>query len=194
MATRLGRLYDRLAAEGPEGSPPPALRTERLDLRPLRRSDAGLLALYAGEARVARMTSTIPHPYPPGAAASFIEGAATMERGAVWAIDGSRSGLPEVAGTIGLRRPGPEGCEIGYWIAPPFWNDGLATEAVRAVVEADPFGCGAVWGSVFRDNPASARVLGAAGFERTGEGETWSVARGEAVRTWIYRRGERRAP
>ena len=187
MATQLGSLYDRPASRRPGGAMPPALSTGRLDLRPLRRSDAGLLALYAGAARVARMTSTIPHPYPPGAAHSFVEGAATMASGAVWAIDGARSGLPEVVGTVGLRPPGPEGCEVGYWIARPFWNDGLATEAVRAVIEGNPFGPMPVRGVVFQDNPASARVLEALGFERTGEGQTFSVARGEAVATWIYR-------
>ena len=187
MPTRLASLYDRVAP-GRSGSAPPTLATERLELRPLRRSDAGLLALYAGEARVARMTSTIPHPYPPGAALAFIEASATMDRGGVWAIDGARCGLPEVVGTVALRSPGPHGSEIGYWIAPPFWNHGLATEAVRAVVAADPFGGRAFWANVFQDNPASAHVLEAVGFGRTGEGEVHSVARGEAVRTWIYRR------
>ena len=188
MATQLGSLYDRSARRWPGGDAPPALATGRLDLRPLKRSDASLLALYAGEARVARQTSTIPHPYPPGAAAAFVERAATMRMGAVWAIDGTRSGLPEVVGTVEVRRPDDGGCEIGYWIAPPFWNDGLATEAVRAVIAADPFGCDSMRAAVFQDNPASARVLEAAGFERAGEGEVYSVARGEVVATWTYRR------
>ena len=188
MANHLASLYDRAARRGPEGVAPPALATARLDLRPLRRSDASLLRLYAGEARVARMTSSVPHPYPPGAAEAFIERAATMATGAAWAIDGARVGLPEVVGSVEIRRPDAEGCEIGYWIAPPFWNDGLAREAVGAAVEADPFGCASMRGSVFQDNPASAHVLAALGFERSGEGETYSVARGEAVATWIYRR------
>ncbi len=188
MATQLGSLYDRAARRWTDGELPPPLSTERLDLRPLRRSDASLLALHAGEARVARMTTTIPHPYPPGAAEAFVERAATMRTGAVWAIDGTRAGLPEMVGTVEVRRPDARGCEIGYWIAPPFWNDGLATEAVRAVIAADPFGCEAVRAVVFQDNPASARVLEAAGFERGGEGEVHSVARGEAVATWLYTR------
>lgn len=185
MATHLGSLYDRLG-DGPDGAPPPVLETERLVLRPLRRSDAGPVQLHCSEARVARMTATIPHPYPPGAALAFIEGVATMEQGAVWAIDGSRAGLPEIVGTIGLRRPGPEGAELGYWIAPPVWRRGIAGEAVRAVVEDAPFE-GPLTASVFRDNPASARVLERAGFRRTGEGEGFSVARGEKVSDWLYR-------
>ena len=184
MATHLASLYDRLGG-GPSGSPPPVLASDRLELRPLRRADAGPIALYAGEARVARMTATLPHPYPPGAALAFVEGSATMGQGAVWAIDGSRAGLPELVGTIGLRRPGTEGADIGCWIAPPFWNRGLAREAVRAVLAAGLFDA-PTRGVVFRDDPASARVLEAAGFRRMGEARVFSVARGEAVAAWVY--------
>ena len=191
MASHLASLYDRLG-DRPGGQSPPSLETERLDLRPVRRSDAGPIALYAGQARVARMTSTLPHPYPPGAAMAFVEGAATLAQGAAWVIDGSRSGLPEVVGVIGLRRPGRDGADIGYWIAPPFWNRGLAREAVRAVVAADPFGA-PIRATVFRDNPASARVLEAAGFVRVGETSVFSVARAETVPSWVFRRDQDRA-
>ena len=44
----------------------PVIETERFDLRPLRRSDMGLIEYYAGDERVARMTTSIPHPLPPG--------------------------------------------------------------------------------------------------------------------------------
>lgn len=188
MATHLSSLYDRLG-DGPEGAPPPVLTTRRLALRPLRRSDAGLLAHHAGEARVARMTTSIPHPYPPGAAEAFVEGAGAKGSGVVWAIDGGRCGLPELLGTIGLRRPTEEGADVGYWIAPPVWGRGIAGEALRAVMDAHPFSPAPIRGVVFQDNPASARVLGAAGFERIGEGEAWSVARGASVPTWVYRWG-----
>lgn len=184
MAPHLASLYDRLGGV-PDGTPPPSLVAERVELRPLRRADAGPLALYAGEARVARMTSSLPHPYPPGAALAFIEGSATTDQGAVWAIDGSRSELPDLVGTIGLGRPGAHGADIGCWIAPPFWGRGLAREAVRAVVGARLFDA-PVRGVVFQDNPASARVLEAVGFRRSGEGEAFSVARGEPVATWVY--------
>ncbi|MEM6906013.1 MAG: GNAT family N-acetyltransferase, partial [Pseudomonadota bacterium] len=49
------------------------LRTARLVLRPLRPSDAGPMTLYCGDERLARMTASIPHPYPPGAASAYID-------------------------------------------------------------------------------------------------------------------------
>ena len=46
----------------------PEIRTERLVLRPPRPSDAGPIGHYCSDPRLARMTASIPHPYPPGAA------------------------------------------------------------------------------------------------------------------------------
>ena len=43
------------------------IATERLLLRPLRQSDAGLIAHYTADRRVAEGTRSIPHPLPPGA-------------------------------------------------------------------------------------------------------------------------------
>ena len=45
----------------------PLVTTDRFDLRPLRRSDAGLVEFYTKDERVARMTPAIPHPMPAGA-------------------------------------------------------------------------------------------------------------------------------
>ena len=44
----------------------PVVRTDRFDLRPVRRSDIGLMELYTGDERVARMTTSIPQPPPKG--------------------------------------------------------------------------------------------------------------------------------
>lgn len=164
---------------------PATIEAERLTLRPLRRSDAGLLRVHAGDARVARMTSSIPHPYPPGAAEAFIAQSAGKT---VWAIDGAAAGLPELVGTIDLRPVSEGQCEIGYWVAPDLWNLGLASEAVGALVAANPVGCRTLFGTVFQDNPASARVLTHAGFDYIGDAETYCVAREAKVATWTYLR------
>ena len=42
------------------------IETDRFDLRPLRKSDQGLIELHGGDERVARNTRSIPHPMPPG--------------------------------------------------------------------------------------------------------------------------------
>ncbi len=163
------------------------IETERFDLRPLRRSDMGLIELYGGDERVARMTSSIPHPLPPGTTEAFVNRAMEDERVEdVWCIDGSKSGGAELMGLISLQRMDRDQSEVGYWVAPPYWNTGLASDAVRALVEANPLGNKTMFASVFQDNPASARVLTICGFEYLGDAESFSVARNTNVPTWTY--------
>jgi len=45
-----------------------------------------------------------------------------------------------------------------------------------------------MFAEIFQDNPASARVVTAAGFEYIGDAETFSVARNTLVPTWTYLR------
>ncbi|MWD29720.1 GNAT family N-acetyltransferase [Aquicoccus sp. SCR17] len=165
------------------------IETERFDLRPLRKSDLGLIEMHGKDERVARMTRSIPHPLPPGVSEGFIARALDPERTEdVWAIDGTRSDLPEVMGLIALERMDRNQSEIGYWVAPAFWNTGIASDAVRALVEANPLGSDTMFASVFQDNPASAKVLTNCGFEYIGDAESYSVARDSTVRTWTYLR------
>jgi RimJ/RimL family protein N-acetyltransferase len=165
----------------------PVIDTARMALRPLRRSDTGLIALYASDMRVARGTRTIPHPYPPGASAALIERASVPTRDEDnWALDGSPHGLPEVMGLLSLKRMDRRQSEIGYWVAPVFWNTGLASEAVRALIAANPHGAATIFAEVFQDNPGSARVLTNCGFDYLGDAEAFSVARGATVPTWTY--------
>jgi RimJ/RimL family protein N-acetyltransferase len=165
----------------------PVIATDRFVLRPPRPSDAGLLALFAGDRRVAETTRSIPHPLPPGAVEAFIARANAPARTEdVWVLDGSAHGSSEVLGVISLKRMDRAQSEIAYWVAPALWNTGLASEAVRALVAANPTRDRAYFAEVFQDNPRSARVLTNAGFEYLGDAETFSVARGARVPTWTY--------
>lgn len=160
---------------------------ERFLLRPVRVSDAGLFAMHAGDARVAEGTSSIPHPLPPGAAEAFVAramNASGSER--VWVMDGTAAGMPEVLGVISLKQMDRDQSEIGYWVAPAFWNTGYASEAVQALVEANPLKNKAIFAQVFQDNPGSARVLTNCGFAYLGDAESFSVARNARVQTWTY--------
>lgn len=165
----------------------PIIEAGRFVLRPLRRSDAGLIAHYAGDARVARGTRSIPHPLPPGTAEALVERASSASRSEdVWALDGSAQGLGEVLGLISLTGMDRRSTEIGYWVAPAFWNTGLASEAVGALIAANPHQAGQIFAEVFQDNPGSARVLTNNGFEYLGDAEAFSVARAGMVPTWTY--------
>ena len=163
------------------------IETERLTLRPLRKSDTGPLEMFASDERVARMTRDVPHPLPPGATEAFVARALAEDRDEdVWVMDGSASGQGTLQGLISLQRMDRAQSEIGYWVVPAFWNTGLASEAVRALVDANPRDDITMFASVFQDNPASARVLTNTGFEYLGDAEAFSVARAGIVPTWTY--------
>ncbi len=165
------------------------ITTERFDLRPLRRSDLGLIEMYASDPRVAMTTSSIPHPLPPGTIAAFINRAMSEPRDEdVWVMDGLKSGGAEVMGVISLSRLDRKQSEIGYWVAPAFWNTHLASDAVQALVTANPLDNAAMFAAVYHDNPASARVLTNSGFVYLGDAETYCLARDAAVPTWTYSR------
>ena len=163
------------------------LAADRFVLRPLRRSDVGLVAMYAGDERIARGTRAIPHPMPPGTVEAMIERASSPDRTEdIWILDGTAGGRSEALGLISLNRMDRQQDEIFYWIAPAFWNTGLATEAVRTLISANPHDAKQIFAEAFQDNPISARVLTNAGFDYLGDAEAYSVARKATVPTWTY--------
>lgn len=169
------------------------IETQRLTLRPLRASDAGLMEMATRDLRVAGATASIPHPLPPGGTQAFIAACNRTDRSAeTWAFDGSKSGLQEICGCISLDRlEGKEDApstqsEVGYWVSPAVWNMGLATEGLAALLAVNPLQSDVVSCSVFQDNPASARVLSHCAFTYLGDAESYSVARRATVPTWTY--------
>ncbi|TBX28034.1 GNAT family N-acetyltransferase [Nioella sediminis] len=166
-----------------------AVDTPRFVLRPLRTSDAGLLNMYASDRRVAEQTTSIPHPLPPGAAEALVAKAQREDRREhVWAMDATDQGGAELMGVISLQQMDRNQSEISYWVAPTMWNTGLASEAVKALVGANPLMSDTIFASVFQDNPGSARVLTNAKFSYLGDAEAFSVARNAKVPTWTYLR------
>ena len=160
---------------------------ELADLRPLQPTDMPWIRRFAGDARVACMTRSIPHPLPTGAVEEFYEAARAPDRTEeVWAIDARRSGGAPLAGVVSLKTIDRGQSEIGYWIAPDYWGAGLASDAVRTLVSLNPLHNCTIFGSVYQDNPASARVLTNNGFEYIGDAEVRSVARNAVVPTWTY--------
>jgi RimJ/RimL family protein N-acetyltransferase len=148
---------------------PPTLQTERLTLRPLRAADAAAITLYAGDFDVARMTTSIPHPFALDDAEGFIARMARADpaRELVLAIEHRRNGL---IGVLGFH-PNPDGAtEIGYWLGRPFWGAGCMTEAAAAALAwvRKSWNRRFLASGHFADNPASGAVLIKTGFLYTG--------------------------
>jgi RimJ/RimL family protein N-acetyltransferase len=150
--------------------PSPVLETRRLRLRAPEARDLPLIAEFCGDLDVARMVTSIPHPYRPKDAETFLASvqAANPEQERVFLIEHEDEGP---AGMIGFHRADAPYPEIGYWVGKRFWGRGIATEAAGAALDW----ARRVWkrkvlaAGHFLDNPASGRVLEKAGFLYTGE-------------------------
>jgi RimJ/RimL family protein N-acetyltransferase len=163
------------------------MKTDRFTLRPLDIGDLGQIRMHTSDERVARSTTTIPHPLPDGAAKALLKRAQDPERCEdIWAIISRTDRGDDVMGLMSLNRLDRDQSEIDYWVVPALWNSGIASEAVAALVSANPQACKTIFAEVFQDNPASARVLSNQGFQYLGDAEAFSVARNATVATWTY--------
>jgi RimJ/RimL family protein N-acetyltransferase len=164
---------------------PVTIETERLLLRPFRRTDAPEFAHLAGDWAVASMTSDIPYPFAAAQAVGWLRPVRGEVRFAV-----EREG--RLIGGAGFYRRPSGVAELGFWLGRPWWGRGYATEAARAVVHHG-FGNRRLPGfssARFADNAASARVLSKLGFEAVGRGSIACAARGhdvEAITYWLDR-------
>ena len=166
---------------------PEVLETDRLTLRRPRASDAGPINLYAGDIRVAELLESVPHPYPPGAAEAYINTCLKPDAAEhVWVMDAQKIDGPEFIGVIGVRR-NVDIPRLGYWVGPPFWNTGYASEAAKAVVgTVHASGAPAFDARVVSANEASAHVLANAGFKEVGKGEFYGVAAGKMLEHRLF--------
>jgi RimJ/RimL family protein N-acetyltransferase len=162
-------LLEERPAEALREQSIPVLETERLILRAPRLEDAKSIATLANDRRIAENTARIPHPYRVADAEAFIAGVNVPDGETVFLI----TDLDEaVLGACGVGMVEDQGPELGYWLGVPFWGQGYATEAVRAVIdyaftELDyPF----LNAGARVTNPASRRVLEKCGFQWTGVG------------------------
>lgn len=148
------------------------LETRRLWLRWPRMADAAAILRLAGEKAVAEMTASIPHPYPADAAEPFIfamrKGNALGEHLVLAITPRARPG--ELIGMIGAHRQATDAPFIGYWLGAPHWGQGLATEAVQALIDSlfSLIDVKAVGADTRVINPASRRVLEKSGFRAEG--------------------------
>lgn len=157
-------------------------RTERLLLRPGWREDAPALFQAICDERVVRNLAQAPWPYNLADAETFL----ARERGPADAsclIFLRTSGAPLLVGGIGIGRMPSGEDELGYWIARPYWGQGLATEAGRAVIAnaRHSLRLKRLASGHFVDNPASGRVLAKLGFAPVGTTLRYSAGRRSEV-------------
>lgn len=82
--------------------------------------------------------------------------------------DGPRGRLLGLCGVV-ILRDAEEG-EIWYLVEPPSWGKGIATQAVKCLLDLGfgELGLHRIWATCLPENPASARVLEKAGMRKEG--------------------------
>jgi RimJ/RimL family protein N-acetyltransferase len=149
------------------------METERIRLRPWQDSDAETLFKYASDPDVGPRAGWPPHK----SVEESLEIIRTVFHSeGMWAVIWKES--EEAIGCVGylpasasnLKIANDE-CEVGYWIARPYWDKGICTEALKMVIDYcfNKKGFTTLWGDYFPSNPASGRVMEKCGFVDTGK-------------------------
>ena len=139
------------------------LKTDRLILRPIKRSDAQDLYAYAQDPAVSRHVLWDAHKNVQESR-QFIRAARRQYRRGLpgsFAITLRDSG--RMIGTVGFMwlNPDWQSAEVGYSLSREYWNRGIMTEALRAVIAFgfDTLGLNRIEAQHETDNPASGRVM-----------------------------------
>lgn len=157
----------------------PLLTTPRLRLRSPGIGDATRLAKLLDNFAISGNLAVVPHPYTLADANQWLGKwrADAMPADTNFIIDHNDEGA---IGVIGSRMKDGT-AYMGYWLGEPYWDQGIMTEALHAVVDwyfkvtnADIITCGA-----FHFNMASLAIQQKLGFVETGRSILHSIARGE---------------
>jgi 8-oxo-dGTP diphosphatase len=180
------------------------LKTERLNLRPLREQDAEALHRLVNDWEVTRTLAEIPYPYPRDLADEWIGSTrAQLAEGTAYhlAITGKEGRKETLVGVVGLRLDAARRAgSLGYWVGRAYWKHGVATEAVRRLTSwaFANLPLDLVTAEVTNGNEPSRAVLRRIGFRQAGTGMRASLTTGsehmvtvfEATRDDIFGRTE----
>ena len=180
---------EKLRVPGQLGYDGTVMETNRLLLRPWHESDAEALFKYASNPDVGPRAGWPPHKTVKESKEII---RTVFHNDTTWAIELKETGEP--IGCIGYLPS--DGCKIpardgeplvGYWIAKPYWNQGICTEVLQAMLDhiRNTTDYKSLISGHFIDNPASGRVMEKCGFVATGEtyfDETQYQGEGKPIR------------
>lgn len=149
------------------------IKTKRLTLRLFSEDDAPMIAKHLNSKNMYDMTLSLPFPYTLEMAHDWITRHETWRNNGErfeWAIEHTQT--KQLIGAVGLsyNKTHHHG-ELGYWIGEPYWNQGYASEASRAVIDwaFEDGGYHRIFARHFEFNPASQRVIEKSGLRHEGK-------------------------
>ena len=151
--------------------------------------DLDSLVANASNENVSRgLRDRFPYPYTGNDGRAWLA-RAVDESDRAWAIeiDGAAVGGVSLHPGSDVHR---HSAELGYWIGHRFWGRGIMSAVVARFADDAmvAFRLHRLFAAVYANNPASARVLEKAGFEREGVQKSAAVKRGELLDLIVYAR------
>ena len=135
-------------------------------LLPWKNTDLDSLVKFANNKKIAdNLTDKFPYPYTEEYGKAFIDYTKSHNPLIVFAIDieGQAIGGIGVHPQTDISR---KNAELGYWLAEPYWGNGIISEAVKIIIPYafQNFEINRIYAIPFESNIASQRVLEKAGF------------------------------
>jgi [ribosomal protein S5]-alanine N-acetyltransferase len=133
----------------------------KVKLRAWQSSDLENLVQYANNPQIANnLMDRFPHPYSEADGKAFLAFAQSNGAEQIFAIevDGQAVGGISIEPQTDIHR---KNAELGYWLAQPFWGQGIVSEAIRQVVDFafSTYNIDRIFARPFGTNSASHRVL-----------------------------------
>lgn len=134
------------------------------------KEDAPAIAKYANNSKIwLNLRDRFPHPYQRADAEAFLAKILEQQPMTFSAIANEQEAIGSIGLTFGedVHR---YTAELGYWLAEPFWNKGIMTEAVIKFTDFafEGFELNRIFAEPYTNNTASVRVLEKSGFTREG--------------------------
>ena len=146
--------------------------TERLILRPPTLKDAADIAANANHIDVSRYLALVPYPYSVKNARDFIKPCRKKAKDNLYNFGITLKHSGKIIGMIGFPALDKftAKADVGYWLGKKYWGQGIATEALEAIVKFAFLKVKLVrlQADVAIENKASANLLKKIGFKKEG--------------------------
>lgn len=172
-----GEALSRYGGQTPDRTP--VIETARLTLRPGQVEDAERVAELLQAPEIEANLANLPWPYTRDDAQAYLRASVTNDDACDWLMATPADG---VIGSIHLSiTPRHRRGYLGFWVGRPYWGNGYAPEAIRAVIEfgLNRLGLERIEAEHFDYNLASGRAMLKGGMVR------------ESVRRAAYRKHDR---
>ncbi|MBT8393389.1 MAG: GNAT family N-acetyltransferase [Bacteroidia bacterium] len=157
-------------------------------IRPFVANDIESLMEYANNPKIAaNLTNQFPYPHTREDGEAFITKASQLDPPTIFTIDIEGN----ACGGIGLHVQSDifiKNAELGYWLAEPYWGQGIMTKAVKHIVDYGfkNLDITRIFARPFGQNIASQKVLRNAGFVLEGKFKNTIFKNGEYLDELIY--------